>query len=57
MKKYIYVGGGDGIPGLPHQITDQEAAAEGLTELLNSAIESGAYIEQADEKPARKKEK
>lgn len=57
MKTYIYVGGGDGIPGLPHQITDQQAAAEGLTELLNSAIDSGAYIEQADEKPAKKKEK
>lgn len=42
--KYKYIGDGAGIPGLPHEITDEEAAARGLTELLKDAIEAGVYV-------------
>ena len=45
MKKYIYVGDGAGVPGLPHEITDEEAEALGLTELLEAAVENGNYRE------------
>lgn len=43
--KYKYIGDGAGIPGLPHEISDEEAARDGLTELLKAAIENGKYIE------------
>lgn len=47
--KYKYIGDGAGIPGLPHEITDEEAAARGLTVLLKDAVEAGKYV-SADEK-------
>lgn len=55
MKTFIYIGDGDGIPGLPHEITDEQAKAEGLTDLLNAAVKNGAYVEKkAAEKPVKK---
>ena len=44
-KHFVYVGDGLGIPGLPHNISDAEAEAQGLAELLTAAIAQGAYRE------------
>ncbi len=41
--KYKFVGEGLGIPGLPHEITEEEAQALGLTELLQAAVANGNY--------------
>ena len=43
MSQWKYQRNDAGIPGLPHVITDEEAAERGLTDQLQSAIESGAY--------------
>lgn len=58
MKTYIYVGIGDGIPGMPHEITDEQAKADGLTPALLEAVKNGSYVEKkaVTEKPAAKKE-
>ena len=45
MTMYQYVGDGAGVPGLPHQVSDEEAAALGLTEMLNDAVKDGVYVE------------
>lgn len=42
-RTYRYVGGGAGIPGLPHTVTEEEAAALGLQDLLQAAIANGSY--------------
>jgi hypothetical protein len=47
MKKYKYVGDGMGVPGLPHEISDEEVEALGVTELLKAALENGSYVEAA----------
>lgn len=60
--KYQYVGDGVGVPGLPHEIDDAEAAALGVTELLKQAVENGSYaptptpIERGVEKKSKKGE-
>ena len=41
---YKYVGDGAGVPGLPHEISDEEAEALGVTELLMAALENGSYV-------------
>lgn len=41
--KYVYVGNDAGVPGLPHEISDEEAARLGISDLLMSAIENGSY--------------
>ncbi len=43
MSKWIYQRKDAGIPGLPHEITEEEAAERGLTKLLKDAVEAGAY--------------
>lgn len=45
MKKYKYIGDGAGVIGLPHEITDEEAERDGLSELLAAAVENGNYVE------------
>lgn len=57
MKTYIHnPAKGDGVPGLPHEITDEEAKARGLDEILKAAVANGTYIEKRDPKPAKVKE-
>lgn len=51
MAIYKYVGDGMGVPGLPHEISDEEAQALGVVELLNEAVKNGSYVEV---KPAAK---
>lgn len=43
--QYKYVGDGLGVPGLPHEISDEEAQEQGVSELLHAAIENGSYVE------------
>ncbi len=43
--KYKFVGEGAGVPGLPHEITDEEAEMLGLKEFLAEAIRNGNYRE------------
>jgi len=45
MKTYKYIGDGAGVPGLPHEITDEAAKALGVTEILDGAIKNGSYVE------------
>lgn len=47
MRTYVFdETKGAGVPGLPHVITDEEAAALGVSELLKAAIHNGSYVEQ-----------
>jgi hypothetical protein len=43
MAQYQFVGDGMGVPGLPHMISDEEAAELGVSELLMAAVENGNY--------------
>jgi hypothetical protein len=43
MKKYKYVGDGTGVPGLPNEVSDDQAAELGVLDILNAAIENGSY--------------
>jgi hypothetical protein len=56
MAEYEYQGDGAGVPGLPHRITDEQAEALGVAELLQQALKVGAYRKvraSADAEPAR----
>jgi len=44
MKNYLYVGNGMGVPGLPHEVSEDEAAELGVLHILNDAIENGSYV-------------
>ena len=44
-KRYRYVGAGLGVPGLPHEISDEEATASGVVQLLADALKAGTYEE------------
>lgn len=48
MKSFRYVGNGAGVPGLPHEITDEEARALGVDELLKEAVNNGSYVEVSE---------
>jgi hypothetical protein len=43
MARYKFVGDGMGVPGLPHEISDEDAEALGMTQLLSDAIANGSY--------------
>ena len=53
MAKYIYVSDGLGVPGLPHELTDRDAKALGVADILKAALEAGTYQEKK-RKPAKK---
>lgn len=40
---YVYTGSGMGIPGLPHEISKNEAQRLGVFALLTDAIQNGSY--------------
>lgn len=42
-KKFVYVGSGTGVPGLPHEITEKQAKEQGVYEILKDAIAAGNY--------------
>ncbi len=41
--QYKYNGDGAGVPGLPHEINDEQAVELGVQDLLSLAIEAGVY--------------
>ncbi len=49
--EYIFVGDGIGVPGLAHEISDEEAKALGVTKILKDAVKNGNYVE-SDPHPA-----
>lgn len=51
MAIYKFVGSGEGVPGLPHVISDEEAAALGVSEILKAAVENGNYVEISTTSP------
>ena len=42
--KYKYIGDGAGVVGLPHEVTDEEAAQMGVSDILAACIENGSYV-------------
>lgn len=58
METYIFdLTRGDGIPGLPHTVTLDEAKALGMEDTLRAAIESGLYKKVKPPKVQTEKEK
>lgn len=53
MERYRFVGEGAGVPGLPHEVTAEEAAANGVADILAAAVKNGSYrlIEAPKPKP------
>jgi hypothetical protein len=48
VPRYKFVGDGQGVPGLPHEIDYDEAQRSGVFPLLQAAIENGNYIEMKE---------
>lgn len=48
--EYKFVGDGMGVPGLPHEISDEEAEQMGVTELLKAALDNGSYEAVSEQK-------
>jgi len=42
-KRYRYVGQDQGVPGLPHELDDEEARRLGVHELLQQALGAKVY--------------
>lgn len=53
---YRFCGNGQGIPGLPHEVTTAQAKELGLLDVLKAAIKNGNY-KQAKPSPAKPAEK
>lgn len=45
MRKFLFVGSGAGVPGLPHELTDDEARELGVEKILDEAVKTGTYKE------------
>ncbi len=43
--KYQYVGTGQGVPGLPNEVTDKQAKELGLAKVLEECLKAGLYKE------------
>lgn len=56
MKRYKFVGDGLGVPGLPHEITEEQAHRLGVQDQLGEALKNGNY-EEVKEKRERDAEK
>ena len=52
-KKYRYKGSGRGVPGLPHEITDEQAKRLGVEGLLQEALKAKTYKEVKPPKKAK----
>ena len=59
MKTFIYIGDGAGVPGLPHTITEAEAAGFNSlqAQALKDALAAGQYAEIGPVEPAKSKKK
>ena len=52
-RAYRYCGDGAGIAGLPHEVTDEEARALGMLDVLQAALKNGSYQEVGAANPAQ----
>ncbi|PKN93017.1 MAG: hypothetical protein CVU44_11335 [Chloroflexi bacterium HGW-Chloroflexi-6] len=52
---YVFVGDGLGVPGLAHEITQAQADADGVGELLTQCISLGVYVEKTVGKTVKEK--
>ncbi len=52
MENYKYVGNGMGVPGLPHEVSEDEAVELGVLHILNDAIKNGSYVEAPSATPS-----
>jgi hypothetical protein len=43
-QKWHYRGDGQGVPGIPHVISREEAERLGMLDLLDAAIAAGVYV-------------
>jgi hypothetical protein len=43
-KRYCFCGNGEGVPGMPHEVTMEQAEALGLGEALDACIKNGSYV-------------
>lgn len=43
--KYRYVGSGQGVPGLPGEVTGEQAKELGLADVLKECVKAGLYKE------------
>jgi len=51
MKTFVFnTERGDGIPGIPSEITEEEARELGVEKLLADAVASGAYVPQEQDR-------
>ena len=54
-RVYCFCGNGQGVPGLPHEVTKSQAEVLGLLEHLSAALQRGDYkpvkIDPADSYP------
>ena len=56
-KRYRYVGAGLGVPGLPHELSGDEADELGVSDILAEALKAGIYEEvKPKTRPAGKAE-
>lgn len=56
-KKYKYTGTGMGLPGLPNEVTDDEAKALNMLDVLENAVKVGLYEEVKEPAPRKVQEK
>ena len=52
-KRYRFAGDGLGVPGLPHEVSMQEAIDLGAEELLEELIKTGTYVAVSVETTSR----
>lgn len=46
---FVFVGEGEGVPGLPHRLTMEEAKELKVDDLLEQAIANGIYVLEPEE--------
>jgi len=54
--KYKFVGNGRGIPGLPHEVSDEDVKVLGMEEVLKAALKNGNYVKVEEKKSKVEKE-
>ena len=55
-RVYCFCGNGLGIPGLPHEVSAEQAQELGLLEVLQAAVQNGNYELVETAKPAEEGE-
>jgi hypothetical protein len=50
MTTYRYNGDGAGLPGLPNEVSEEEAQKLGMADVLKNAVAVGLYVEVKGQK-------